>query len=157
MFTKHTHSRTFCTVFSCMLPNLENNCRTRSRLRQLSARTAEIAPVQYKSSNGWEFLYGWVTPNKTSSWRHCSVLLFNVGRSISVPSTPSEVNGLMDGPWTKRFIHPNPPFTEDFTSTRMDKDWDKGQGESYPRRGNEHMNKKSDYGCYSRVRFHMTY
>lgn len=29
------------------------------------------------------------------------LLLFNVGQNISVPSTPSEVNGLMDGSWTR--------------------------------------------------------
>lgn len=52
-----------------------------------------------------------------------------LGWSVFVPSTPSEVNGLMHGPWTKRFIHPNPPFTEDFARTRIKaeiKDWTEG-------------------------------
>lgn len=64
-------------------------------------RAAGMTPVQYKSNNGWEFLYGWATPNKTCSWRHCSVLLLHVGWSVPVPNTPSEVNGLMDGPWIR--------------------------------------------------------
>ncbi len=77
MFPPNTHSRTFCTVFSRVPPNLGNNCQTRSCLRRLSARAAETAPVRYKSNNGWEFLYGWATPNKTCSWS--CVLLFQVG------------------------------------------------------------------------------
>lgn len=76
---------TFCTEFSCVLPSL--NCRTRSCLRRLS-ESSWGGSVQYKSSNGWEFSYGWATPNKTCS-QSC-VLLLHVGWSVSMLKPTSQ-------------------------------------------------------------------
>lgn len=54
--------------------------------------------VRYKSSNGWEFLYGWATPNKT----HEAVCFYSMlAGAFFVPGTPCEVNGLMHGPWIR--------------------------------------------------------
>ena len=102
----HTH-RTFCTMLSCVLPNLEITAKPNHALGVSQQEAAETAQCSTKAIMGEEFLYGWAAPNKTCSWS--GVCFYStLCWSFFVPGTPAEVNGLMHGPWMRdlfRLIH----------------------------------------------------
>lgn len=89
----HTHSRTFCTAFSSVPPNLKITAKLDQALGVLSGRAAETAQYSVRAIMGGNSCMDELLQTR--------LFFFYVGWSFFVPSTPCEVNGLMDRPRTR--------------------------------------------------------